>query len=185
MGWESETEEVPLTPEQEAELKAVVRERAPSALSELESASSDQDRFYALPAAAMAAYHLERFDLAAELANDALRVAPKYPDDWNYGNALHAGHSILGLLALRAGDRDESVRQLHDAGAMKGSPQLDTFGPSMLLARELLRTGEEQAVLTYLQQCRKFWRMGGTWLDIWEAKIRAGEVPNFVMGLYR
>ena len=185
MGWEADTEKDPLTPEQEAQVKAIALERAPAALSELESASSDRDRFYALPDAAAAAYHLERLDLAAELAQDTLRVAPTYADDWNYGNALHAAHTVLGLLALRAGDLKQSSKQLLSAGAMKGSPQLDSFGPSMLLARELLRAGETEAVLTYLQQCRKFWKMGGTWLDIWEAKVRAGAVPNFMMNLYR
>ena len=185
MGWEADTEDAPLTAEQEGQLTALVIERAPAAISELESSLSDLDRFYALPDAAVAAYHLERLDLAAELANEALRIAPNYTDDWNYGNAVHAAHTVLGLLALRAGDREQSSKQLLSAGATRGSPQLDSFGPSMLLARQLLRAGETEAVLKYLHECRRFWKTGGIWLDIWEAKIRAGAVPNFTMNLYR
>src|SRR5690349_14050275 len=112
MGWETDSEKHPLTPEQEAQVKAIGLERAPAALSELESSSSDRDRFYALPDAAAAAFYLERTDLAAELAHEALRVAPTYPDDWNYGNAVHVAHTVLGLLALRTGDLERSSKHL-------------------------------------------------------------------------
>jgi hypothetical protein len=68
---------------------------------------------------------------------------------------------------------------------MSGSPQLNSFGPTMQLAKALLRAGETRAVLNYLAQCRVFWTAGKTWLDLWEAKIHEGQVPNFAMGLYR
>ncbi|WP_171088925.1 hypothetical protein [Usitatibacter rugosus] len=185
MGWEANTEKTPLTPEHEAQLRAIAVERAPEDLAELESAAPGRDRFYALPEAAKAAYHLERFDLAAQLAAEALQSAPTYPDDWNYGNAIHAAHTVQGLLALRAKDKERAARELLLAGATKGSPQLNSFGPSMLLARDLLRTGEREAVLTYLDQCRKFWEMGGVWLDLWERKVRDDGIPNFAMCLYK
>jgi hypothetical protein len=55
----------------------------------------------------------------------------------------------------------------------------------MQLAKELLRRDQFSPVLEYLTQCRTFWEMGGTWLDLWEAKVRARVVPNFFMNLYR
>ena len=183
MGFEADSEIDPITPKQEAALMQLTVERAAEELVDLEVASTDQDRFYALPSAAIAAYYLERFDLAAELATEALDRAPSYVSDWNYGNAIHWGHTVLGLLALRAGDLKRATEELHSAGATRGSPQLDTFGPSMRLAKDLLHAQRPDEVLAYLGQCRKFWKMGAPWLDVWEPKIRAGSVPNFFMHL--
>jgi hypothetical protein len=185
MGFEEDSEREPLTPEQERMLMDIVLKRAPRDLAELEAASTGDERFYALPSAAVAAYDLERLDLAAALAREALETASKFAGDWNYGNAVHAGHSVLGLLALRAGDVKLSCEELEKSGATPGSPQLGSFGPSMQLARELLLAGETDAVLRYLDQCRRFWDMGATWINIWEHMIRAGSVPNFAMNRYR
>lgn len=181
MSWEAESEKLLLTPEKEAEIGRVFAERAKKALAELDAATSDRLRFYALPDAARGAFELERSSLAAKLATEALDKAASYKGDWNYGNAIHMGHTVKGLLALHDGNKQLAVQELHAAGATPGSPQLNSFGPSMQLARALLRAGEQDEVLNYLQQCRAFWAMGGTWLAIWEEKIRAGETPNFLM----
>jgi tetratricopeptide (TPR) repeat protein len=184
MGFESESEREPLTSEQELALKQAILARAPGALAKFESATTDADRFYALPDAAMAAYHLERYPLAADLAAKSLEMSASFRNDWNYGNAIHAGRTVLGLLALRQGNSQLAVQELHKAGATPGSPQLDSFGPTMQLAKALLRAGESKAVLAYLEQCRVFWKMGEPWLTIWEERIRAGGVPNFFMHLW-
>jgi hypothetical protein len=49
----------------------------------------------------------------------------------------------------------------------------------MQLAKALLRQGETAPVIEYLSKCREFWASGATWLDLWEKKILAGQVPNF------
>lgn len=49
----------------------------------------------------------------------------------------------------------------------------------MQLAKALLRAGRVEPVLAYLSLCRAFWEMGGTWLKLWERKVREGHVPNF------
>ncbi len=54
----------------------------------------------------------------------------------------------------------------------------------MQLAKALLREGQVAPVLAYLERCRMFWEMGGGWLDIWERKIQAGQVPNFFQHSY-
>jgi tetratricopeptide (TPR) repeat protein len=185
MHFEAKTEEQPLTPEQEAQLRQVVVDRAPAALAEVDAAATDDDLFYALPGAAFAAFHLEKFDVARELAQRAIDMAPGYRANWNYGNAIHAGHTVLGLLALRDGDLSLAAAELKNSGETPGSPQLGSFGPSMQLAKELLKRGQLGPVREYFSQCRKFWKMGGTWLDIWDKKIDAGEVPNFFMNCYR
>jgi hypothetical protein len=185
MSFEADSESVPIPPEMEAQLRAIALDRASAALSELKAASSERDRFYELPRAAMAAYEFEQFELAAELADEALAAAPKFEGDWNYGNAVHYGHAVRGLLALREGNTSEACDELLKSGTVAGSPQLDSFGPSMRLARELLVAGRNETVLNYLEGCRTFWTSGAAWLDVWESKIRAGTVPNFMMHLYR
>lgn len=185
MGFEADTEEEPLTAEQEEQLRRVIVDRAPLALNELADAATDDDVFCALPTAAFAAFQLGRFELAEELAKSNLRLAPRYCDTWNYGNALHAAHSVLGLLALERGDVATAVKELKRSGETPGSPQLGSFGSTMQLAKALLRRGETAPVLTYLAQCRAFWSMGTEWLTIWEEKIKSGAIPNFFMHSYR
>jgi len=185
MGFEAQTEENPLTPEQAEQLKAVSIAQAPRDLAAADSAKTDEELFRALPRATMGAYLLGKRDRARALAKKALELAPSFKANWNYGNALHLAHSVLGLLALDAGEVPTAVDELKKAGATPGSPQLNSFGPTMQLARRLLQQGEFEAVLGYLQQCRVFWKSGGVWLALWEDKVRKGEVPNFVMHAYR
>lgn len=177
--FQDEMERAPLTAEQEATLNRVILDRAWSSMAKLGAAKTDRDQFYALPGAAVGAFYLKRFPMAGDLARRSLATASAYRGDWNYGNALHYGHTVLGLLALQEGDTQRAVEELHKAGETPGSPQLDSFGPSMQLAKALLKAGQSQPVLDYLEQCRVFWKMGEPWLTIWRDKIRAGGVPNF------
>ena len=185
MGFEADSEATPLGPEVEARLKATVLKLAPKDLAAVDGAKTQDEVFYALPSAAMAAFHLGKYDRARELAEKALALAPSYKKNWNYGNALHFAHSVLGLLALNNGDVSEASSELKHAGATPGSPQLDSFGPTMQLAKALLQHGQSEAVLAYLRQCRSFWDMGATWLDLWDQKVRAGGIPNCFMHAYR
>lgn len=179
MNYEEETEKEPFTPEMEAASLQIAVSRAPAQLAKLASAQCDDDAFVHLPRAAAAAFHLGQLAEAKVYAQRALALAPSYPDNWNYGNAIHLGHSVLGLLALSEGDLPKAVTELRESASTPGSPQLNSFGPTMQLAKALLRHGHADAVLEYLNECRVFWGMGGTWLDLWERKIRAGQVPNF------
>jgi hypothetical protein len=184
MNFEASTEETPFTPEQEAAFRQIVLDRAPADLAPLDDGLPDDKAFVYLPRAAVAAFHLDRFIEAKAFAEKALRLAPTFRTDWNYGNAIHLGHTVLGLLALREGNVDVSIDELRKSGDTPGSPQLNTFGPTMQLAKELLRAGQTVPVLGYLRQCRSFWSMGSTWLDLWESKALAGQVPNFFQRCY-
>ncbi|HVW10013.1 MAG TPA: hypothetical protein VHC90_15600 [Bryobacteraceae bacterium] len=95
------------------------------------------------------------------------------------GNAIHAGHSVLGLVALHSGDTGTAREELLAAGRTPGSPQLDSFGANMLLASELLKKGERDTVLEYFELCRKFWKMGGAQLDSMSATVKQGGTPAF------
>jgi tetratricopeptide (TPR) repeat protein len=185
MKLEVEMEAEPLTPEQEARLLALALERAPRELAELSTVQDERDVFYALPRAALAAFRLGDYTRSKALAHQALSLAPSYQSDWNYGNAIHFAHTALGLAALGEHDLATAAEELKKSGSTPGSPQLNSFGPSMELAKALLRAGQIDVVLDYLEQCREFWEMGHTWLDVWDAKIRSGQAPNFQMNCHR
>ena len=122
------------------------------------------------------------------LAKELLGLAGRYRDDFFYGNALHNGHEILGLVHLKRGDPVAAERELLMAGQTPGSPQLNSFGPNLTLARDLLLEGRREAVLEYLELCRGFWcqetkNQSSTHseirLDGWVEEIRRGAVPDF------
>jgi len=121
----------------------------------------------------------ERTRDARKYAQELLALAPKYQKDWNYGNAVQDGNLVLGRIALKEGRTDEAKRRLLEAGKSPGSPQMDSFGPNMSLARDLLEKGERDVVLQYFDLCRKFWEMGKGDLDRWTEDVKAGRMPNF------
>jgi len=93
------------------------------------------------------------------VANDEelLTLAARYESDWNHGNAVHHAHNLLGRIELKRNRLGPAIEHLHEAGKTPGSPQLNSFGPNMLLARELLELGEREAVLLYFDLCRAWW----------------------------
>jgi len=182
---EVEFERKPLTPGQERRLLKIALDRAPKEIEEWRQAQSEEERFYASPQAAIAAFNLGEYGLARELAEQALALSHSFKENWNYGNALHYAHTTMGLLALRSEDLPQAARELAMSGRAPGSPQLRSFGPTMQLAKAMLKVGAAEPVLEYLQQCRAFWTMGGEWIDVWERKVRLGLVPNFFLHSYR
>jgi tetratricopeptide (TPR) repeat protein len=98
--------------------------------------------------------------------------------DWNYGNAIHQGHIILGRIALLSGNLAEAREHLIAAGETPGSPQLNSFGPSMILAKELLEKGERDSVIRYFQLCANFWKNRSE-MDTWTATVKGGGIPSF------
>lgn len=129
-----------------------------------------------LPALAFDAGDLQKARAYAELL---LREATSQQGSWNHGNAVHKGNLILGRIAAAEGRVADAVTFLRAAGETPGSPQLNSFGPNMTLAKDLLERGERDAVLAYFEACRVFWKMGGDRLDAWTREVRVGTIPNF------
>ena len=119
-------------------------------------------------------------DMAAarEIARSTLTSATD-PNHWDYGNKVHYGNLILGHVALRQGNIEEAKSYLLKAGRTPGSPQLDSFGPNMSLARDLLLMDEPKVVLKYLDLCEAFWDPRFEGLQTWKADVRAGRKPDF------
>jgi tetratricopeptide (TPR) repeat protein len=136
-------------------------------------------RSYVLNGAAKAAFEVGKTDEAREYAQAALDLAPKFPNDWNYGNAIHDGHMVLGRVAIKGGDIEAAKRELLLAGATPGSPQLDSFGPNMSLAKDLLEQKQTDTVVEYFALCGKFWELERGNLKRWSILAKAGEMPDF------
>ncbi len=153
--------------------------RLDEATKKLTNASREEEKFYALDDAAKESFEVGKIEDAGKYAKDLLTLAPKYRGDWNYGNAIQDGNLVLGRIALKEGRIDEAKQYLIGAGESPGSPQMNSFGPNMSLAKDLLEKGERDVVLQYFDLCRKFWKMGNDNLDQWAKDVKAGKIPDF------
>ncbi len=113
-------------------------------------------RSYVLGPLAVAAFETGDLGAAKQYAEQWLQGNTD-TKSWDYGNVVHDANQILGRVALREGDVAEAGHFLIAAGKTPGSPQLNSFGPRMTLARELLEKGEKAAVLEYLDLVAEFW----------------------------
>jgi hypothetical protein len=141
--------------------------------------SSDQEKFYQLADLAKMAYNAGDLKKAEIYANDLLTQAVQYKNDWNYGNAIHHGNIVLGRIALRSDDLEKAKQYLLKAGKTPGSPQLNSFGPNMALAKELLEKNEKEIVIQYFDLCGIFWKMGQNKLNKWTTLAKEGNIPDF------
>jgi hypothetical protein len=133
-----------------------------------------------LPSMAAAALEAGELEAAAAYAQEMLAAGtgPNRPDAWHAGDLIHHGHITLGRLALLAGDVDSAAQHLLRAGSTPGSPQLNSFGPELNLANQLLAHGRTDAVADYLRLCQQFWKLGGDRPERWIAEIHAGHHPT-------
>ena len=144
--------------------------------------SDDSPRLTALAPVARAAYEALDDAKAETYARELLTLAEKYPKHEDYGYALYVGNMVLGRVALR---RDKNVEEakacLFRSGHTPGSAMLNSCGPNMSLAKDLLEAGEGEAVVKFFGQCRRFWQLHGKKLDQWTAIVEKGccRIPNF------
>lgn len=137
----------------------------------------DGDNSFYLASLMEAAFAAGQFDTVRA---HAARVLP-VQDIETMGHLHHQANMLLGRIALAEGDVKNAGERLLEAAKTSGSPVLGSFGPSMLLARDLLERGEDEVVLKYLEACRRFWphpKIPG-----WVATIQAGHIPDFGMNL--
>ena len=138
-----------------------------------------EKHFYESTLAVPEAFNDGDLKKAAILSEDLLREAESWKKDWNYGNAIHYANVVLGRIALIKKEPEKAKAYLLKAGRTPGSPQLNTFGPDMLFASEMLKRGETETVLQYFDLCEKFWVMGSDQLKEWRAVVKSGGTPDF------
>jgi len=136
------------------------------------------NRFYSLEEEIAAAYSTNDYKRANELLAEYLALADIYKCNWNYGNAIHDANRILGLISLKGGNIEDASYYLLESGKSTGSPQLDSFGPELDLANELLKLGRHEDVKTYLNDISSFWEMNDGSIETWINEINRGELPE-------
>ncbi|MEL7123092.1 MAG: hypothetical protein AAFO07_26820 [Bacteroidota bacterium] len=100
---------------------------------------------------------------AKKSAFQYLEMAQSFKDNWNYGNAIHKANIMLGKIALKENQIELAKQYLIKAGKTPGSPQLNSFGPNLSLAKELLEHGERKAVIEFIKQSKKYWKWFFSW----------------------
>ena len=101
-------------------------------------------------------------------------------NDWNLGNRIHHGHLTLGRIALAEGNLEEAKKRLLKAGETPGSPQLNSFGPKMDLAKALLERDEKEVVVRYFELCSEFWNHERAMAKLaeWTELAKADKIPD-------
>lgn len=144
--------------------------------------SNDIERDFLLQSLAKAALEANKPQKAKEYAE---KMLSQNNSSWNYENNIHHGNIILGRIALTLDNLNEAKKRLINAGKTHGSPQLNSFGPNMTLAKELLQKGEKDVVLEYFELCSKFWKSGKDRLHKWSIVVNDGKIPDFGHNLNR
>jgi hypothetical protein len=152
-------------------------------LEQAASSLTGAPRFYVLAPLAKFAFDLGKREKAQQYARELLQMASQYPNDWNYGNAIYYGYCVLGLVAIEDGNIPLAGHYLMNAATTPGSPQLNSFGPNLALARELLQHGQFTVVAEFLEECKTFWKADHGNLDAWIALVRQGKIPEFTPNL--
>ena len=154
-------------------------QRYEKALNKLNAAQSEADRFYALNNVAKESFAVGKIEDSKYYAEELLVLLPKYTGNWNYGNAIQDANIVLGRIAVANGHIEAAKGYLLKAGKSPGSPTMNSFGPNMSLAKDLLEQGESEVVLEYFQLCRSFWDMHHDKLDEWTKAVKGGDIPDF------
>jgi len=162
-----------------AQTEQRLSEQLVKAEGELAAATTEYDRWLALTDLALVEARDRPPSTVRQHAEEALRLASEYRGDWNYGNAVHKANLALGRLALREDDLVAARRLLLEAGRTPGSPQLNSFGPNMLLAKELFARGERDVLLEYFALCGRFWKSHEDELTRWSEDVRQNIEPDF------
>ena len=139
--------------------------------------------FYDTTKAAPAAFKAGNMDQAKLLSLDLMEQAQSWKENWNYGNAIHAANLVLGRIALNKGEIEAAKHYLLEAGNTPGSPQLNSFGPDMVFAKELLEKGERETVIKYFNLCSKFWDKRFSKIAQWNVIVANGDIPDFEANL--
>lgn len=141
--------------------------------------TDEEKRFYKLTKNIQRKFEADSLDEVKSDINEIKQLLPNYKTNWNYGNAVHKMNIVAGRIALQNGNIKDAKKYLILAGRTTGSPQLNSFGPNMSLAKELLEKREKEIVIQYLNLCGQFWESDHNKLNDWTEIIQKGEIPDF------
>lgn len=140
------------------------------------------ERLYTLHNLATASYqagdHKKARQFAEDLQEEIKKLNGKHMSRAMLGT--HSSNTILGLIALDNNQIEDANNFILASAAITGSsPHLQSFGPSMLLAKRLLEKGQQDTVLKYLDLCSVFWKDIHGNLEPWKTTIKKGGIPDF------
>jgi hypothetical protein len=141
--------------------------------------SEEEKRFYKLTQNLQQKYESGKIEEVESIIRETKRILPNFERNWNYGNEVHKINIVAGRIALQNGNVEEAKKYLILAGQTNGSPQLNSFGPNMSLAKELLEKKESKVVLQYFDLCSRFWECDFSKLDNWKELVKKGKIPEF------
>jgi len=149
---------------------------ADAAKAALEAGEKEKARDYAIKALAAADQSAARWNASGGSA--ARHRVPGVPTADYYANF------VLGRLAILDGDIRSAERYLVASGGIHGGDAaLDTYGPNLSLALEVLKQGDQQsreAVIQFLDEIKIWWKPARSPYEQWKAQIAAGKIPNFL-----
>jgi hypothetical protein len=125
-----------------------------------------------------------RVSAQLEQASAPLTQNQRFARAADRGDAIHDANMILGEIALSEGRIKEAGGFLIEAGKATNGWTLTSYGPDLALANDLLDQGERQAVLTFFEECRVFWKIGHDRLSQWTTAVQAGRKPDFGPGFH-
>jgi len=117
---------------------------------------------------------------ARQYAGDALRLAAEHRSSPEYGSIAYRANVVLGVLALRDGDRQRAVEYMEQAGSAPRSDALAVWhlGLRGRLVEYLLREGERDSVAVFLEKSAALLEPERERLLKDAAQIRAGIMPQ-------
>jgi beta-lactamase regulating signal transducer with metallopeptidase domain len=121
------------------------------------------------------------FARAGQFARDTLTLAAKHPQAARGYSAVYRAHTVLGVLALREGDRHAAVEHMRTAAAApiaEGGDYASRLTLRFRLAEYLLRAGERESVARYLEASADRFPPERESLLADAASIRAGMMPH-------
>lgn len=125
------------------------------------------------------AFDAAHWDLARSSANDILsRVKAGTCVLSESSFLLHTAHITLGKLAIREGNIAEAQRELENAVSIPYSLLLTIKGLDTTLPAALLKLGETECVLQYLQRCKLLWKNEHELLERWTQDVQSGRTPH-------
>ncbi len=143
---------------------------------------------------AFAALGAGELDITKQIAKEML-INNVDTLSFNFGNTIHNANTLLGRIALRENHLQQAKEYLIKSIEGPTSAQLISFGPSYILAKELLELGEKDIVLNYLDLVSSLWthpeqinssdtrriaadQKKTELLNKWKEEIKSGKIPN-------
>lgn len=140
-------------------------------------------KFLLLPLLSITCIENEDYQSAEKYALEMLSYTEFFQENWNFGNVIHDGNMIRGIISLHDNNIKDAKKYLLQAGLAPMTPQIGVYGPNMMLADALLDVGEVEVVKSYLTSLKKSWIKNDGRIDSWIAAINGGGRPYFGLNL--